>query len=340
MIQIRNECKKLVRHSLSLFVRNFGLSGTFGCPEIKCGGFLIFIICLLVTACGNDESFCAEEETINVSLSLQGEYIEMSESPLSRGSETPSLQIQVYQLNVNTNKYEPYAYGTFDNTSNLNIELKKDAKYNFTVCLYYDYIDKYIFCLKDYGKPKTDIGIINAFVYSNKVLDISYTGYGAGPVSRLTLNYADDMIPCKSFHGVLKDYIPNENGIAINMLNTTIGLEVIVEGMTEGRVENKSSIPFIIAYPNTEYSTIRTSYSTAVYCGETFVINLYMSYYNSKEEETTLLEKQISVKRNHKKTIRIKLNSTSTNETQNKISFIMENEAMSDDETVEYDCNI
>lgn len=312
----------------------------------------LFAILLIIAlnagfiSCSNndDDTFNSNssEETVTVSFALQGNFTEISEELLTRSTEIPSLQIQVHQLNINTNKYEPYAYGTFDNTSNITITLKKNTKYNFTVCLYYDYIDKYIFSLEE--NPKADIGIINSFVYSNKILHISRSGTAASPVSRSTLNYAHNMIPCKSFHGILTEYIPDGNNIVINMLNTTVGLDVIVDGMTEGKIENKNknmgSIPFTIEYPNNKYSTICTNYSDAVFLLDHFYSTLSISYYNSKEEETVIINEDIVMQINHKKTIKINLSPISSDEMKGKIYFNMENSPMINDEMKEYDCKV
>lgn len=295
------------------------------------------LMCVNFASCNSEDVSNETNDEIIVNLNLDGEFIEYSEYPLSRNTETPAIQIQIEQYNVNTEEYEPYAYGTFDDISKISAKLNKNYKYNFIVCLYYDYIEKYIFSLFD--TPKVDIGIINKFEYSNKYLHISRPGYAMSPVDRSTLNYADNMIPCKSFHGRLEDYEPDGNDISIDMKNTTIGLEVIVEGMTEGKIENRKktmgSIPFSIEYPATTYSTLRTSYCD-VWVQEYVPVHLNIYYINTNGDEVAIVDEQISVKRNHKKVVTIKLEKINSNEVNSNLSLNLEDDEMGNDTEAEY----
>ena len=82
-------------------------------------------------------------KTITVSLSLGGEYMSTSESPMGRSDNASCVYgINVYYKDENSTSWKHYGYGLFDNTDDMKISLIASYKYKFDCTMTEDNVDK------------------------------------------------------------------------------------------------------------------------------------------------------------------------------------------------------
>lgn len=112
--------------------------------------------CFFFSSCVNgiidDEP---ENEMVEVALNLSKKVLQIYDDPITRTENKEIYHISVY----NETNSKIYAYGTFDDISDLTIELNKTQKYTITVFLVYDYLT-----LHDFGTDKVTLD--NKFTYN------------------------------------------------------------------------------------------------------------------------------------------------------------------------------
>jgi hypothetical protein len=201
------------------------------------------IIALLFTlACTDDYSpiIGVEDEYIELPFACSIASIEMDEEKLTRSSPEDAIYtVQVYEKSPNANTYIPYAYGIFDDVSKMVIKMKKTDTYKINVGLLYNFFDKYQFGA--YNQTTYHTSANNAFVYSSdwqfKHLNSSIS---TGHDTFFELNHKDanrSMIECDSYTGIIYDFSPSTGVIDITLIRSAFGIQINVDGMTEGRIE-------------------------------------------------------------------------------------------------------
>lgn len=198
---------------------------------------LIAMLAIFVASCSSsdeNESVTPSPETkmVQVSFGFGGEVTSIEESPLSRvGNAKDWYAFQVYEANDN-GYYEKYAYGFFDNKSDMVINLKEGHKYRFDVSMVVDGSEKvYKFSLNNAGWA----GIGNSFFISNtEFVRYMYEGY-------LYLKKPNDTFDRPNvdrFFGRTDDYIAKEGGsVTINMKRVSFGAKFVAEDFAEGNLE-------------------------------------------------------------------------------------------------------
>ena len=181
-----------------------------------------------------------EEEYVTVSLGLDLVDLDVTYEPLTRAEENNDLYgIQVYsavQTTENPN-WQPFAYGLFDNTDNLSINLLKGYEYKFVATMLKDGKEK-MHCFLD--------GYLHPFVISNSVnqyMQISdvFT-YGLGALNGLGNGYSYLQglngfeiyyhPNVERYYGELEDYTPGDKGgkAKIQLKRTSFGAKFIAKG--------------------------------------------------------------------------------------------------------------
>ena len=198
---------------------------------------LALLVCVGIAACNNDATEVpTEPETYTVKLGWAGEILDVSYEPLTRVSTDDLYGIQVYSLPKSEEaKYDsdwnPYAYGLFDDSSNITITLQSAFKYKFEATMIRDGKNKVYKYDGGYGDPfyfhpnylKPD----NKFYYNgNNNFNYLNNGY----TQLIDRNHY--MHPnIERFYGLLSDYIPSENSNAqIDMKRTSFGAKFIAKG--------------------------------------------------------------------------------------------------------------
>ena len=102
---------------------------------------MTLMVVLMCVACSNQDadepSLEADaQKTYEVSLNLSGDYIDVTESPLSRADEPKkyyAIDVLCMKTDGTQSSYSAYAYGVFDNLEDMKITLLGGYKYKF-VC--------------------------------------------------------------------------------------------------------------------------------------------------------------------------------------------------------------
>ena len=288
-------------------------------------GFALMAV-LMCVACSNglDEPQLEVEagKTYEVSLNLGGDYIDVSETPLSRADEPKKYYaINVFCMKTDGSEasYTSYASGVFDNTEAMKITLLGGYKYNFVCTSVVEGVDKFYTKDNYLYWPSTNAvhqNNINKFITRG-----SFSNLGSGRVCYQYLysasyNYYPQM---DRYYGLTKEYIPTEGGtVTIPMKRCVFGVKVKVNGVPDGTLSwdfshfnmNKRSHS---GSEILECSSIYT-FEDVSYCWEkavagvdytqTFTINFTWKRSNSY---TQTFSKQFTVKRNVMSTINVTL---------------------------------
>lgn len=186
-------------------------------------GMALVAMCLYMNfaSCSNEDMVAPEdpqeEKYVTVGLGCTGEFLEFSNSPLSRTTAEELYGIQVYSLtpvymhdDPETNEpvysYEstPYAYGMFTSLNDVTIRLLEGTKYKFEVAIAINpfKLDNYYWFQDDYSEYNSTYG--KEFAYSSELgLFVNDVCHGAYDLSK---------IPYDRYYGELDSYIPEENG--------------------------------------------------------------------------------------------------------------------------------
>ena len=197
----------------------------------------VLLAITMLPSCANDKPGDMDSGTpITVSLGVGGD-VNVSSSPLTKG---PADQ-GIYGINVYFDKEKDgktdniYAYGLFDNISDMVITLLSGYKYRFACTyarngehsLYYGQYDgnKY----QGYAKPfqtnkKSSTQLGNAFVYSNSTGEyLSGIGTGDAVICNLSTGAATNQTYPRiyRFYGELDSYSPVAGGTVTIPLKRT-----------------------------------------------------------------------------------------------------------------------
>lgn len=177
----------------------------------------------------------------SVALDLQGEVADftVSQEPLTKveGEPTNDLYvINVYSQPANGGSYTQYAYGTFDRTGGMVVNLLEGNLYQFEVTLIKDAKDKLYwendttYSWSSYSHTAT---LLNRFIIQ------TWDGIDYGADQGLIYlkdfedNYGRPILD--RYYGEVTDYEPVENGkIAVDLYRGVFGARVNVAGLEEG----------------------------------------------------------------------------------------------------------
>lgn len=225
---------------------------------------------ILITACSSDN---VNEPTLpslpntegmiyEVSLSMGGEFVEVSESPMSRATEAPAPKnyygVNVYCMKTDGTEYNysKYAYGVFDNVNDMKISLLEGYKYKFE-CTTVKEIDNYRIVSEDGNisfpfKEGTSLsssgstffkGDLNKFQTSDtfnlfKIKEgytIYYPWYSNGNDYYVSNTCYSNYPSLDRFYGELEDFTPSPSGVAtIHLKRTAFGLNLVINGVPDG----------------------------------------------------------------------------------------------------------
>lgn len=169
------------------------------------------LMCINFASCSSDEPVSDEltqEKYITVGLACVGEYLDITNSPLSRAVKNDEYYIQVYSVDE-SGKQTPYAKGNFTKSlDGLNLKLLHGEKYKFKVAIIVE--------SREGGYNNTD------FTYSSAD---TYFTFIEEPTKEI-------------FYGELDNYTPNEgDNVEISTKRVSYGAKFIAEGLDEGTLQ-------------------------------------------------------------------------------------------------------
>lgn len=198
----------------------------------------------------------------SVALDLQGEVADftVSQEPLTKveGEPTNDLYvINVYSKPAAGGSYTQYAYGTFDRTEGMVVNLLEGNLYRFQVTLVKDAKDKLDWendSTYKWGSYGYNGKLLNRFI----IQTWNGTYYGADHCL-IYLKDFEDAYSCPildRYYGEVTDYEPVENGkIAVDLYRGVFGARVNVTGLEEGQLHfQMSSAPEIVISADSVYT--------------------------------------------------------------------------------------
>lgn len=308
--------------------------------------YLLLAIC---SACNNmefQENKDNNHQHLNIKLNVQTENVDMSYEPLRSASEDKTFAINVYQMNPNTNNYEYYCCGVFDNADNLSISFQKGYKYKLHIAMFIDYFNHYNFTI-DNNKQQSSTRLTsasNSFQYESSYiydLDCNYYLLADKEYTRAIRPNID------SFHAIKEDYEPLENeSLSVTLKRSSFGIGVNIEGMDEGTINatlrtqkyyNYAQPEFNITYPNNTYSEIFTMFNPF---SEFDTMDICIKYTNSNGEITELInEENFKFSKNVRTIFNIKINKNNDINTNSNISINIDNTEFTET-THNYNCSV
>lgn len=206
---------------------------------------LLFALCAVLfgaTSCETLNDFITLPETpetpsaeyYTVSLGFGGE-IEVGYEPLRSAENNDLYGINVYSAPANvegTPSWTNYAYGLFDDPSNIKIDLLVGYKYKFVATMVKDGKEKVYHSSGGYWQPfyvNGSVAISTSFNYGLNVS--SYLGDGRTYLKNPLGTYTRPNT--ERFYGELEGYIPSNNGKAtIDMGRTSYGVKFVAQGQS------------------------------------------------------------------------------------------------------------
>ena len=237
---------------------------------------LLLALCAVLfgaTSCETLNDFVDAPETpsaeyYTVSLGFGGE-IEVGYEPMRSAENNDLYGINVYSAPANvegTPSWTNYAYGLFDDPSNIKIDLLVGYQYKFVATMVKDGKEKVNYYNGGYSYPfyvNGTVAISTSFNYGLSVM--GNLGYGSTYMKKLGGGDSTyDRPNTERYYGELEGYIPSNNGKAtIDMGRTSYGVKVVAQGQSanvgslEIQMSDSPLVTFNLAEGN-EYFDIYT----------------------------------------------------------------------------------
>lgn len=236
-------------------------------------------------------------EVYTVKLACAGE-LDITQVPLTRFTPDNNdlYAVQVSYKPNSGGSYKPYAYGLFDDISNLTVELLADYQYRFAIDMIDDakdivYCDSVLIDTQHYlGYAEPFIGyngynasknesitkLMNELVYSQDCYFVKVGGLypdsggtnSSHPIKLKNGSTVSDPKGVDRYFGLVKDYTPSETGeeISVFMKRMVYGLKVVAgDFLTEGKLTVKnnggSSDDFTLTPDNKTYEAVYPYYT-------------------------------------------------------------------------------
>ena len=307
---------------------------------------LLTVVCFSCNKVDLPDNEDSNSQYINIKLNVKQESVDMSHEPLRSTTNDRTYAINVYQMNPNTDTYEYYCCGVFDNADDLSISFQKGYKYKLHIAMFINYFNHYSFSIDNHKQQSTTklTSASNSFQYeSSSIYDLEYNYYGS--VNNET--YLRAIRPnVDSFHAIKEGYEPTENNsLNITLKRSSFGITVNVEGMEEGSINttlrtqnyyNYIQPEFNINYPDNTYSEIYTMLNPI---SESDTMNVSIKYTNANGETTELIKDIFTFNRNVRTIFNIKINKNNDTNTDSDISINIDNAEFTET-TYNYNCYI
>lgn len=314
---------------------------------------MTLVVIMLCVACSNQETDepqleADNQKTYEVSLNFGGDYVDVTETPLSRADEPKkyyAIDVLCMKTDGTQSSYSAYARGVFDNLEDMKITLLGGYKYKFVCTSATEGEDKFYVEKNTYYGDRLHWPYNNC-IYLSDMNEFAMKSNFWGDLDYGTTN-GFNYPKMDRYYGELMDYTPTDGGTAtIPMKRCVFGVKMTVNAIPDGTLSwSNSSLRFnSTSHTGTEkfeFSSVYTFYNVydcwkKAVAGEdftqTFTINFTWSRANGY---TQSFSKQFTVKRNVMTNINVTLSGGSEEVT---IGMEEENSAMTDETTdVEYD---
>ena len=231
--------------------------------------------------------------------------------------------IAVWQYVPGTSNRKPYAYGIFDDPSNLSLNLLDGYDYRVSCTIIPDAEKIVASSALGYGlpfsitqNPQHNGDVTNRFVLADKMdgsVEFIYN------IDNSKVDMKGDMIRNRPFvqryHGVINQFTPGDTPNVIDVYRRYFAVKFVAQGLLEGdrlEITLDDSSPFIATHDNPEskeqyvsFKNITATVSTSAVQSESmeFYVRLYRLNDKGVEEEKTLMKYSRSFKRNYRSTV-------------------------------------
>lgn len=252
--------------------------------RIFCSAWLLFLPFIFVSCRLDKPDPLPEKPKYTVRLLLDRELgIEEADEPLTLTKTTSDdlYAIQVYKKGIGS-QYSKYAYGIFDDESQMNLELEIGSTYKIEVSLVPN--GKSVIAKGENGGYQTPflVGgfsgapgkVTNQFVASSLNNYLENTS-GKAAISEDGKEYARP--PIERYYGVVEDYRPEEGGsLVIPLKYVCFGLTVVPEDFTEGSIEIKmNGAPTLTLTPDDPNAITRKIFTFENFMGNDWAADDY-----------------------------------------------------------------
>lgn len=229
---------------------------------------IVFILSvLLLWSCSEEDipnnNTISEEVYVTVNIKLGGEILDVTQEPMTKGLTNNDLTaIQINEVVMNYYEEEvPYAWGLFDDVSNISVKLKKGAKYDIEATTVINGKSIMRFTEEGYCDPFI---LNNKFTFVTNNMDISSTcSFQALNMSNVYLKkyngYGYQYSNADKYYYTNSFVAEEGSGIDLEMKRVSAGLKVITNNLTDGKLLIESrDFPNIEINPGEEYDEIYT----------------------------------------------------------------------------------
>lgn len=291
------------------------------------------------------ESPAQEAKEYLVPIKMAGEILEIEEGPLTKAGENNDLYgFQINSKKAEETSYSPYAYGLFDDISNVKIKLISGAEYEFVCTMVRDGKNKISSNIdnKVFGNPFS-IQKENKFVYSAS--ESHNYGFCRG-LSHMKDEAFYDLPNTDRYYGVIENISPASiTSIQLNMKRMVFGLKCVAEGLTEGELKirlvgyrDANSPYFFIKANNLQYvENIFTfnEFENSDVFSKNYTLEAVLIHADNTQE--IIVSKLVTFKRNKKTIITIKINKDANDTGTKGVNVVLDDEPMTDGDNVVID---
>lgn len=306
------------------------------------------------TEIGNMDNNLEEQETYTVTLGMTGEILEIIDEPLTRGNKTDDIYgIQVYSTPNKSGEEAPvwtkFAYGLFDSTDSISINLLKGYRYKFVASMVVDGQNNIA------STRISPIGFYSPFFISGAdsragILNNKFDYQASESISDLTRGSTYLKSPhnifsrpnLERFYGELVDYTPGQHGnkALIKMKRTSFGAKFIAKGKLarEGYLEihmNEAPKMYIdLTTSNKQVSDIFTfSNVYGAYADNNYTedVSVTLNWHKSDETIFPLGTHTITFKRNRTSVVQVAIDNENS---ESDLGIVIEDEEMIEDDEV------
>lgn len=281
---------------------------------------------MLFVSCSNElQEEQSTPKTYTVSLGVKGEILDVIQTPLTKSGENNNLYgIQVYSTNTpdDNYSYSPYAYGLFDDISNISITLLDGYYYRFVCTMVLNGKNILQHNEGKYNYPFCNFSGYGGTSIENRFKITTQAGLSGleGGYTYLTANWYNRPNTDR-YYGVISGFQPTANStINIEMKRTVFGVKFIAAGLTEGNLKivmNETPELYINSTDaKHEIEDIFTFYNVAMaFSEENYSEDIKTSIYWEKADGTEVpiaVNYTLTFTRKMMHTVRINLAGTST----------------------------
>ena len=294
------------------------------------------------------ESPVQEAKEYLVPIKMAGEILEIEEGPLTKAGENNDLYgFQINSKKAGETSYSPYAYGLFDDISDVKVKLISGAEYEFVCTMVMDWKSK-IWGINHAGQGtpfKMNLNNYNEFIYDTKD---SYENDFKRGLTEVGMELYYVIPNTDRYYGTIDKIDPlSASSLSINMKRVVFGLKCIADGLTEGELKIR-----VMKYTSDDspYLSIKTRGDQSVeeiYTFDSFYLDdngdlsraytLEVTHIHVDNTQEIIVNEYMTFKRNKKTIVTIKIKKSNGDTGTKGVDVVLDDTPMTDGDKVVID---